>query len=121
MTQPPLATTPVDQTFLGVPASSAPIAGSVSILGAVHGTAYGHAASIATGAIGPDAVRRAITAASVHVDHWDFDFDGPLLNDGFSAFSTSATSAPRKAQMPATVKRSRPPHAMFEPGARSPS
>jgi agmatinase len=27
-------------------------------------------------------VRRAITEASVHIDHWDFDFDGPLLNDG---------------------------------------
>ncbi len=27
-------------------------------------------------------MRRAITETSVHIDHWDFDFDGPLLNDG---------------------------------------
>jgi agmatinase len=40
-----------------------------------HGTENG-------GETGPDAVRRAITAACVDIDHWDFDFDGPLLNDG---------------------------------------
>ena len=51
-------------------------------MGAVHGTAYGDSGPDRAGVVGPDAVRRAITAASVHVDHWDFDFDGPLLNGG---------------------------------------
>jgi agmatinase len=73
---------PAADTFFGLPAASQAHAGSVAIFGAVHGTAYpGHIHDMA-GISAPDAVRRAITEASVHVDHWDFDFDGPLLNDG---------------------------------------
>ena len=77
----PSDTSAVEQTFLGLPASPVAVAGSVSIIGAVHGTAY-RSDTASFGASGPDAVRRAITAASVHIDHWDFDFDGPLLNGG---------------------------------------
>ena len=73
---------PRPQTFLGIPAATLPTAGSAAIFGAVHGTPYASAPGESAGETGPDAVRRAITAASVHIDHWDFDFDGPLLNDG---------------------------------------
>lgn len=73
---------PAEQTFLGLPASDTAVPGSVSILGAVHGTAYPGAMPTPGVLPAPDAVRRAITAASVHIDHWDFDFDGPLLNGG---------------------------------------
>ena len=72
---------PAPATFLGLPSAAQAPAGGVAIVGAVHGTAYGSPA-VDAGEAGPDAVRRAITAASVHIDHWDFDFDGPLLNDG---------------------------------------
>ncbi|MDX7950275.1 arginase family protein [Lichenihabitans sp. Uapishka_5] len=77
-----LAANPVAQTFLGLPSSDKAIAGSVSIVGAAHGTAYGDREHEGDGRQGPDAVRRAITAASIQVDHWDFDFDGPLLDGG---------------------------------------
>lgn len=70
------------QTFLGVPYGMAPAQGSAAIFGAVHGTPYPGSPDHAGGESGPEVVRRAITAASVHIDHWDFDFDGPLLNDG---------------------------------------
>lgn len=70
------------QTFLGIAAADAPPAGSVIIFGAVHGTPYPGSPAADGGETGPEAIRRAITAASVHIDHWDFDFDGPLLNDG---------------------------------------
>lgn len=70
------------QTFLGIPAATMPKAGSVAIFGAVHGTPYPGNPPDDTDETGPEAVRRAITAASVHIDHWDFDFDGPLLDDG---------------------------------------
>ncbi|WP_349436036.1 arginase family protein [Pararhizobium sp. A13] len=70
------------ETFLGIPVAAEARPGSVAIFGAVHGTAYGAQAAHENGISAPDAVRRAITAASVHIDHWDFDFDGPLLNDG---------------------------------------
>jgi len=69
------------QTFLGIPASADVKAGSAAIFGAVHGTPYTISSEDGK-EMGPDAVRRAITAASVHIDHWDFDFGGPLLNDG---------------------------------------
>ncbi len=78
---------PRPRTFLGLPAASAPQAGSAAIFGAVHGTPYGTDAAGDEGETGPDAVRRAVTASSVHIDHWDFDFGGPLLADGgFQAF-----------------------------------
>ncbi|MCW6510922.1 arginase family protein [Lichenifustis flavocetrariae] len=77
-----LAANRIEQTFLGLPASGEAVGGSVSIVGAVHGTAYGDSGQDLDALGGPDAVRRAITAASIHVDHWDFDFDGPLLNGG---------------------------------------
>ena len=70
------------RTFLGIPAKTVPEAGSAAIFGAVHGTPYAAATFQSGIETGPDAVRRAITEASVHIDHWDFDFDGPLLNDG---------------------------------------
>lgn len=73
---------PAAETFLGLPAATEPRSGTVAIFGAEHGTAYPHAIHDLSGVRGPDAVRRAITEASVHIDHWDFDFDGPLLNDG---------------------------------------
>jgi agmatinase len=73
---------PRSRTFLGIPAKTVPEAGSAAIFGAVHGTPYGGSAVHDGAESGPDAVRRAITEASVHIDHWDFDFDGPLLNDG---------------------------------------
>lgn len=73
---------PVRETFFNLPAASDAQAGSVAIFGAVHGTAYPRSIPDKPGISAPDAVRRAITEASVHVDHWDFDFDGPLLNDG---------------------------------------
>ncbi len=73
---------PAPETFLGIPASTRATAGSVSIFGAVHGTRYPGALTETAEPAAPDAVRQAITAASVHIDHWDFDFDGPLLNDG---------------------------------------
>ncbi len=73
---------PAAETFLGLPTATEPRPGSVAIFGAEHGTAYPHATHDFSGVRGPDAVRRAITEASVHIDHWDFDFDGPLLNDG---------------------------------------
>lgn len=75
------------QTFLGIPSLGIPAlaqakAGSAAIFGAVHGTPYMVPTSQDGAEMGPDAVRRAITAASVHIDHWDFDFGGPLLNNG---------------------------------------
>ena len=70
------------QTFLGIPASTEIRAGSAAIFGAVYGTPYTVSVPQDGLETGPDAVRRAITAASVHIDHWDFDFDGPLLNHG---------------------------------------
>lgn len=70
------------QTFLGIPSATIAQAGSVAIFGAVHGTPYPGGATEEAGETGPEAVRRAITAACVHIDHWDFDFDGPLLDDG---------------------------------------
>ncbi len=73
---------PAAETFLGLPAAAAARPGSVAIFGAVHGTAYPYTVYGASVTASPDAVRRAITTASVHIDHWDFDFDGPLLNDG---------------------------------------
>lgn len=73
---------PRAETFLGVPAAIQPPRGVVAIFGAVHGTPYGSSADDSAAATGPDVVRRAITATSVHIDHWDFDFEGPLLNDG---------------------------------------
>ncbi|HTO32308.1 MAG TPA: arginase family protein [Pararhizobium sp.] len=72
--------TPAPETFLGIPAATQAPVGSVAIFGALHGTRYPGAAIAATEPAAPDAVRQAITAASVHIDHWDFDFDGPLLN-----------------------------------------
>lgn len=69
------------QTFLGIPATTTLKPDAVAIFGAVHGTPYPGSAAPQAGETGPEAVRRAITAASVHIDHWDFDFDGPLLND----------------------------------------
>lgn len=69
------------QTFLDIPAAVMPRAGSVAIFGAVHGTPYPDATN-QEGETGPEAVRRAITAACVHLENWDFDFGGPLLNDG---------------------------------------
>lgn len=73
---------PVTETFLGIEPATEARAGAAVIFGAVHGTAYPHAVDLKPDVEAPDAVRRAITAASVHIDHWDFDFDGPLLNDG---------------------------------------
>ena len=73
---------PASETFFNLPAASEARAGSVAIFGAVHGTAYPGSIFDMSGISAPDAVRRAITEASVHADHWDFDFDGPLLNDG---------------------------------------
>jgi len=73
---------PRPRTFLGLPAATAAVNGSAAIFGAVHGTAYATPTVREGAESGPDAVRRAITEASVHIDHWDFDFDGPLLNDG---------------------------------------
>ncbi|WP_438751673.1 arginase family protein [Pararhizobium sp. O133] len=73
---------PAPETFLGIPTATQASAGSVAIFGAVHGTRYPGATIEATELAAPDAVRQAITAASVHINHWDFDFDGPLLNDG---------------------------------------
>ncbi|MDW5314604.1 arginase family protein [Rhizobium sp. PL01] len=74
---------PASETFLGIPSATVAQAGAAVIFGAEHGTAYGSAATGETpDTSGPDAVRRAITAASVQIDHWDFDFDGPLLNNG---------------------------------------
>lgn len=70
------------ETFLGIPTAADAAGADVAIFGAVHGTAYPHAFSATDETIAPDAVRRAITAASVNIDHWDFDFGGPLLNDG---------------------------------------
>ncbi|MBO9135902.1 arginase family protein (plasmid) [Rhizobium sp. B230/85] len=69
------------QTFLDIPAAVMPRAGSVAIFGAVHGTPYPDATN-QEGETGPEAVRRAITAACVHLENRDFDFGGPLLNDG---------------------------------------
>jgi agmatinase len=71
-----------EQTFLGLPTATMPQAGSVAIFGAAHGTPYPGSIIEPIGETGPEAVRRAITAASVHIDHWDFDFDGPLLDEG---------------------------------------
>lgn len=82
MQTPAVPLMPAPQTFLGLPAAATAASGSVSIFGATHGTAYDGHPQVQAGSVGPDAVRRAITATSVHVDHWDFDFDGPLLNDG---------------------------------------
>ncbi|MDQ0322757.1 agmatinase [Pararhizobium capsulatum DSM 1112] len=73
---------PAMETFLGIGSGTKATAGSVVLFGAVHGTAYPNAVDIPSDVAAPDAVRRAITAASVQIDHWDFDFDGPLLNDG---------------------------------------
>lgn len=73
---------PAPETFLGIPAATQASPGSVAIFGAVDGTRYPGASIETAEPIAPDAVRQAITAASVHIDHWDFDFDGPLLNDG---------------------------------------
>ncbi len=73
---------PAPETFLGIPAATQAAPSAVAIFGAVHGTRYPGASNEAAEPIAPDAVRRAITDASVHIDHWDFDFDGPLLNDG---------------------------------------
>jgi len=74
---------PRRQTFLGLPAADRPVAGSAVIFGAVHGTPYrADPAAGSPGETGPDAVRRAITAACLDIGHWDFDFDGPLLADG---------------------------------------
>lgn len=73
---------PAVETFLGIPAAAEAKSGSVAIFGAAHGTAYPNASTEMPGISAPDEVRRAITAASIHIDHWDFDFDGPLLNDG---------------------------------------
>jgi agmatinase len=73
---------PAAETFLGLPAATEVHVGSVAIFGAVYGTAYPNAVHDLSGMTAPNAVRRAITEASVHIDHWDFDFDGPLLNDG---------------------------------------
>lgn len=79
---PRLPLDPRPQTFLGLPAATMPVAGSVALFGAVHGTPYGSEPAESGTETGPDAVRRAITAACLDVGHWDFDFDGPLLNDG---------------------------------------
>ena len=73
---------PSARTFLNLPATAAPMRGSAAIFGAVHGTPYAPSPETGMGETGPDAVRRAITAASLAIDHWDFDFDGPLLNEG---------------------------------------
>jgi agmatinase len=77
---------PRPQTFLGVPTAAGPTKGSVAIFGAVHGTPYVSSPDEGAVEAGPDAVRRAITAASVHIDHWDFDFGGPLLDGKLRAF-----------------------------------
>ncbi|OQM76986.1 arginase family protein [Manganibacter manganicus] len=73
---------PCAQTFLGIPAARQPTGGAVAIFGAAHGTPYARATGDSATVTGPDAVRRAITAASLDIEHWDFDFDGPLLDDG---------------------------------------
>jgi len=73
---------PRPQTFLGLPAADTPLAGSAAIFGAVHGTPYVSDPPASGEETGPDAVRRAVTASSVHIDHWDFDFGGPLLAEG---------------------------------------
>lgn len=73
---------PRPRTFLGIPSATTLPAGAAAIFGAVHGTPYARATVRDGAESGPDAVRRAVTAASVHIDHWDFDFGGPLLNDG---------------------------------------
>lgn len=70
------------QTFLGLPSATVPAAGSAAIFGAVHGTPYAADGPTSGAKDGPDAVRRAITASSLDLDHWDFDFGGPLLDGG---------------------------------------
>ena len=84
---------PRADSFLGIPRAATPTAGSAAIFGAVHGTPYARPTVRDGAESGPDAVRRAITTASVHIDHWDFDFDGPLLNGGaFEAFDLGDVS-----------------------------
>src|SRR5690606_5865693 len=64
MSRLPLAPRP--QTFLGLPAAAAPVAGSAAIFGAVHGTPYVSDPVESATETGPDAVRRAVTAACLN-------------------------------------------------------
>jgi agmatinase len=87
------------QTFLGLPAVRRFNSGAAVIFGASHGTPYTSPLYQPTEEQGPDAVRRAITEASIALDHWDFDFGGPLLSGNFQAIDIgNAVTDPREPQ-----------------------
>ena len=72
---------PVDVPFMGAKKEHEMPDADVVIFGAPHGTPYRDIDNTPYAAA-PDSLRAALAEDSQWLDHWDFDLDGPLLNDG---------------------------------------
>ncbi len=72
---------PVDVPFIGAATAPNSQDADVVVFGAPHGTPYRDIDNTAY-ATAPDALRRALEDDAQWLDHWDFDLDGPLLDDG---------------------------------------
>jgi agmatinase len=96
--------------FLGAVASDTPDGFAAALFGAPHGTPYPgidnriHAAAAMS-------LRQAVAADAGWLEHWDFDFDGPLLGNGFSLAdlgdlaTTAADAAGNRRLIQSTAER----------------
>ena len=71
---------PVKVPFIGARSDTVITDADVVVFGAPHGTPYLNIDNEPF-ASAPDAMRLALEEDSRWLDHWDFDLDGPLLND----------------------------------------
>jgi agmatinase len=71
---------PATLPFMGTVRGLAPAKGTATIFGAPHGTPY-RGIDNRVHQKAPQAFRAALKADALWVEHWDFDFDGPLLPD----------------------------------------
>ncbi len=76
-----MATTTRNNAFMGTTRSRTPTGFNAAIFGAPHGTPYPEIDN-RVHATAPDAFRLALKADSEWLNHWDFDWGGPLLGDG---------------------------------------
>ena len=75
-----MATTTRNNAFMGTTRSRTPTGFNAAIFGAPHGTPYPEIDN-RVHATAPDAFRLALKADSEWLNHWDFDWGGPLLGD----------------------------------------
>jgi agmatinase len=70
--------TPTKKPFMATKAATRPAGAQLAVFGACHGTPY-PSTSNRIHQKAPDAFRAALAFDSAWIDHWDFDFDGPLI------------------------------------------